>query len=345
MKKIFVEKARPPRDKPLSACLNVHNICRNVRSFIDVNFYPKMVYRLKTTPISQNGTATQETKQEIEETDTASTIRHSLEDALLCTIHEVESWQHDNEYLLSNYRRVSNSYHACLSSLGYLHNQTGNIYSHLVGVALFLAWAIQTYNDLLTRYPTSTRNDILAFGTFFAGALICFGLSATFHTLGSHSQPVYHNWLLLDLYGIFAIIIGTVYSGTYYGFYCERMWWRFYSVGVSKMDPFPSIITVDTEIYEGKINIKLIADRRHRHHMRNLLHKTPIPETKMEKSSCNPLLRNRLVRSHPNDARGTKMEQVDAQMGWNLLFLEGLCYITGAIIYAVSRPSHNTDNG
>jgi predicted membrane channel-forming protein YqfA (hemolysin III family) len=28
--------------------------------------------------------------------------------------------------------------------------------------------------------------------------------------------------------------------------------------------------------------------------------------------------------------------KVDAQMGWNLLFLEGLLYITGAIIYAVT---------
>lgn len=27
--------------------------------------------------------------------------------------------------------------------------------------------------------------------------------------------------------------------------------------------------------------------------------------------------------------------QVDAQMGWDLLLVEGLCYITGAIIYAV----------
>lgn len=28
--------------------------------------------------------------------------------------------------------------------------------------------------------------------------------------------------------------------------------------------------------------------------------------------------------------------QVDAQMGWDILFLEGLLYITGAIIYAVT---------
>lgn len=30
-------------------------------------------------------------------------------------------------------------------------------------------------------------------------------------------------------------------------------------------------------------------------------------------------------------------EQVDKQMGWTLLFVEGLCYITGGLIYAVSK--------
>lgn len=155
-----------------------------------------------------------------------------LPDALLCTIHEIEHWQHDNEYLLAHYRRVSNSYLKSLKSLFYLHNQTGNIYSHLIGVFLFISWANSTFNDLLKRYPTSDLNDILVFGGFFAGALTCFGLSAFFHTFGNHSHGVYHSWLLLDLYGIFALIVGTVFSATYYGFYCERIWWKVYSIGV-----------------------------------------------------------------------------------------------------------------
>ena len=163
---------------------------------------------------------------------TLTAIEHTLESAFLCTIHEVEGWQHDNEYLLSGYRRVSNSYTSCLSSLLYLHNQTGNVYTHLFGAMFFLSWAVQTYNDLLTRYPTSNLNDILAFGVFFAGAFTCFGFSAIFHTFGNHSQSVYNNWLLRDLYGIFALIVGTVFSGTYYAFYCERVWWITYSIGV-----------------------------------------------------------------------------------------------------------------
>jgi len=162
----------------------------------------------------------------------ASILPESLEEALLCTIHEIEHWQHDNEYLLASYRRVSNSYAKSLRSLFYLHNQTGNIYSHLIGVIVFLYWAHGTFNDLLTRYPTSDLNDILVFGGFFAGALTCFGFSAFFHTVGNHSHQVYHSWLLLDLYGIFALIVGTVFSGMYYGFYCERIWWKIYTIGV-----------------------------------------------------------------------------------------------------------------
>lgn len=145
--------------------------------------------------------------------------------------------QHDNEFLLSHYRPVSNSYHACLSSLCYLHNQTGSIYSHLIGAALFLFWAHGTYNDLSTRYPTADQGDLLAFGFFFAGVVICFSLSATFHTLSSHSKRVYHTWLLLDLYGIFLTMVVTVFSATFYGFYCERFWWKFYSIGVRTFQP------------------------------------------------------------------------------------------------------------
>jgi hypothetical protein len=166
---------------------------------------------------------------------TSSILPEALEGALLCTIHEIEHWQHDNEYLLAHYRRVSNSYLKSLKSLFYLHNQTGNIYSHLIGVFLFISWANSTFNDLLKRYPTSDLNDILVFGGFFAGALTCFGLSAFFHTFGNHSHEVYHSWLLLDLYGIFALIVGTVFSATYYGFYCERIWWKVYSIGVSHL--------------------------------------------------------------------------------------------------------------
>jgi adiponectin receptor len=86
---------------------------------------------------------------------------------------------------------------------------------------------------ITTRYSTADTYDVLAFGVFLGSAIVCFGSSASFHLLGNHSSKVYHTWLMLDLYGIFVLITGTVYSGTYYGFYCEKEYWLAYSLGVS----------------------------------------------------------------------------------------------------------------
>ena len=152
---------------------------------------------------------------------------------VLFTFEEVEAWQRDNEYLCGNYRTKSNSYRAPLKSMLYLHNQTGNIYSHLVGAVLFLAYSTHVYDRITTRYSTADIFDLLAFGVFIGSAIICFGVSATFHIFGNHSSKVYHTWLMLDLYGIFVLIAGTVFSGTYYGFYCEPSYWIMYSLGVN----------------------------------------------------------------------------------------------------------------
>jgi adiponectin receptor len=163
---------------------------------------------------------------------TTSQARQALK-GVLFTFQDVEAWQRDNEYVCGRYRRISGSYRESLRSLFYLHNQTGNIYTHLIGALMFFSYAFNVYELITTRYATADVYDLLAFGVFISSAVICFGFSATFHAFGNHSSRVYHTWLLLDLYGIFVLIAGTVYSGTYYGFYCESKWWIVYSAGVS----------------------------------------------------------------------------------------------------------------
>ena len=155
---------------------------------------------------------------------------------ILFTFEEVQVWQRDNEYLVGHYRNTSDSYRECLKSLFYLHNQTGNIFTHLIGAVMILLYAIYAYDNVSKQYMTADIHDLLAFGVFVGSAVICFGISATFHTFGNHSNAVYHTWLMLDLYGIFILIVGTVYSGTYYGFYCERQYWILYSAGVRRYD-------------------------------------------------------------------------------------------------------------
>jgi adiponectin receptor len=157
--------------------------------------------------------------------DTANQIR-------LYAWHELESWQQDNEFLHSGYRKATNSYRQSLASLSYIHNQTANIYSHLIGAFLFICFGFFVYLELVPRYQTADAADLCIFAAFGAGAMLCFGLSAFFHTVGNHSEEVYHSWLLLDLYGILGLICGTVYSGVFYGFYCERSIWVGYSIEV-----------------------------------------------------------------------------------------------------------------
>ena len=164
--------------------------------------------------------------------DAAPPLPKSLRSKLLYTVNEAESWQLENKYLLGYYRMASNSYWSSFHSLRYLHNETSNVYTHLIGAVLFLSWAVQTYNDVLRRYTTSDFNDLLSFGVFFTCAVFCFGSSALFHLFMNHSEGVSKLWLLLDYYGIFALITATIFSGTYYAFYCESFWWKVYSTGV-----------------------------------------------------------------------------------------------------------------
>ena len=59
---------------------------------------------------------------------------------LLLRWNDLPSWRQDNEYLLSGYRPSSGSFRKSLNSLQHIHNETVNIYSHLLGAALFATY-------------------------------------------------------------------------------------------------------------------------------------------------------------------------------------------------------------
>jgi predicted membrane channel-forming protein YqfA (hemolysin III family) len=81
---------------------------------------------------------------------------------------EVPLWQQD-KYILRGYRPLSNSYLLSLRSLAYLHNQSVNIYTHLIGFLLFGITAYAFQEPLLSRYHTATYEDIIVFSAFFCG--------------------------------------------------------------------------------------------------------------------------------------------------------------------------------
>lgn len=97
----------------------------------------------------------------------ASTLEKKAEKKLTLLWHEIAPWQRDNQYIHSGYRPASNSYLKSASSLGYLHNETVNIYTHLFGALLAVLSCFPLYHQLHSRYELAGKDDVLVFSCFF----------------------------------------------------------------------------------------------------------------------------------------------------------------------------------
>ena len=141
----------------------------------------------------------------------------------LLTIHydDLPHWLRDNPSIQTGYRPPSSSFTASLSSIMHLHNETVNIWTHLLGSVLFLILAVTLYSNVASRYPTATVADISAFSAFFAGATGCLGMSAAYHTISNHSEGVAGWGNRADYVGIIGLIVGSFVASCYYGFLCE----------------------------------------------------------------------------------------------------------------------------
>lgn len=148
-----------------------------------------------------------------------------IADPFLLRWNELPSWLKDNHYIRAHYRPASNSYFRSFQSLFYLHNESVNIHSHLLGAFLFLFISFTVY---AFEVHSVSAADIAAFGCFFLGAVLCLGMSATYHTVSNHSPPVAQLGNQLDYVGIIALITGSFVPSVYYGFYCDPILQKIY---------------------------------------------------------------------------------------------------------------------
>ncbi|KAI0137418.1 mPR-like GPCR protein [Xylariales sp. AK1849] len=139
----------------------------------------------------------------------------------LLTYDDIPEWYQDNQYVVRGYRPVSSSTKTCLRSWFRLHNELINIHSHLVPSVAFLLAESYILEPLHRKYSKVTPGDYVVLAFFLLTATACFGLSAVYHTLISHSQRIEAIWLRLDFVGIILLIVGSFVSGIYVGFWCE----------------------------------------------------------------------------------------------------------------------------
>lgn len=133
---------------------------------------------------------------------------------------QVPRWQQDNHYIHGGYRRVSASYRRSFASIWYLHNESVNIWTHLLPAALTIPAGWWLHRTLKPRYEQASARDVAAFSCFFLGAALCLGMSATYHTISNHSPEVNRIGNQLDYVGIVLLISGSFVPSIYYGFWC-----------------------------------------------------------------------------------------------------------------------------
>jgi len=138
------------------------------------------------------------------------------------TWSQIGPWQRDNADILTGYRRPTPSLRSTLHSLLYTHNETTNIYTHLIGALISLYMTYTFYASLKQRYEYATTIDVASFAAFFAGAVVCLSCSAGYHAVSDWSPEVARKGNQVDYLGIVALIWGSFVPSVWLGFGSQR---------------------------------------------------------------------------------------------------------------------------
>ncbi|XP_021851255.1 heptahelical transmembrane protein 4 isoform X4 [Spinacia oleracea] len=182
----------------------------------------------------------------------------------LIEYHSLPPYLRDNEYILSHYR-CEWPLKQLLLSIFTIHNETLNVWTHLIGFFLFLSLAIYTATtvpDVMEYYPLqhlaemlkkaglhdvhstlwSVKDNLLntiaplavdpitrwPFYAFLGGAMFCLLASSACHLLCCHSERLSYIMLRFDYAGIAALITTSFYPPVYYSFMCNLFFCNLY---------------------------------------------------------------------------------------------------------------------
>ncbi|OKL63130.1 hypothetical protein UA08_01627 [Talaromyces atroroseus] len=225
---------------------------------------------------------------------------------------ELPAWLRDNRHIHTGYRPASASFLVSFQSLSYVHNETVNIYTHLLPSLVALPAGVRLYQILAPRYQSASPADISVFVCFFVGAAFCLGMSATYHTISNHSPAVARVGNALDYVGIVGLITGSFIPSVYYGFYCapnlQLIYWAMISaigLGCIFVCLMPQFRTPEWRPFRALMFVS------------------------MGLSAVFPVV-------HGLWLYGAK--QMTPQIGLDWLLLQGFLYILGATIYAARVP-------
>lgn len=229
----------------------------------------------------------------------------------LAYYHELSPWQQDNHYIKSGYIKETRSYRKCAESLLYLHNETVNVYSHLIPGTLVLT-AVSLYLHYASEYKDHAFWETCNFYLFGIAATTCLLLSLTFHCIKCHSKEVDKFGNQCDYFGIVVMITCLLILIINFAFYDVR----------GARDFFITIFVI-----LGSICGVLTLHPKFRSNVYRPLRASMFITFGL--SGVLPVLFSMYKFG---------FEKTSERCSFHWLLLEGIFYITGAVLYAVRIP-------
>ena len=122
--------------------------------------------------------------------------------------------KHVNPYVISGYRKPCNCYHQCFESIFSEHNETINIWTHLLGIIIFLYY----YFYILT-YKNLDKIDKIVVTIYFITILLLLFFSTLYHTMISHSVKVADTCQCIDWFFVCVTILVYSFFVSYFELY------------------------------------------------------------------------------------------------------------------------------
>lgn len=209
----------------------------------------------------------------------------------LVSFWELPEYMKDNEFVL-HYYRANWPIKEALFSIFRWHNETLNVWTHLIGFIIFVALTVANLMEVppvadlisfFTRsFPISgdanasddsngffvgatnlidlkqiTSSAIMPvtrwpFLVFLAGSMFCLLSSSICHLFSCHSRHVNILLLRIDYTGITVMIITSFFPPIYYIFQCEPHWHFIYLGGITAMGIFTIVTLLSPALSSGK---------------------------------------------------------------------------------------------
>jgi len=242
--------------------------------------------------------------------DFAINVWHRFQSWKVCHFHHLPQWLQDNDFLRKGHRPPLPTFRECFKSIFRIHTETGNIWTHLLGVVAFIGLA-----SFFLAMPHTEINlqEKMVFSCFFAGAIVCMGLSFTFHTVCCHkNKSIGRLFAKFDYCGIAFLTVGSFVPWLYYSFYCDFK---------------PKIVYLSIVILLGILAVIV-----------SLWDKFGQPRYRFLRAGIFIFfgLSGIAPATHYSIMNGWKLSIEEANLGW--LILMGALYITGALLYAFRIP-------